>query len=206
MGGGSYRGDVETRARESEVRRAQGVNFGYVPPAKKPAERKVHELLNPYKVIRECLDNPDHPETTPIVVGMDVSESRGDDVETMYDKLPRLIGKIYERGLVPDPTISYCGIGDATCDRAPLQVGQFEAGNQLDAVLSEQMWLEKGGGGTGQESYELTAYFYAHKVVLNSINKRRKKGYFFFTADESPYPVVSKAEVELMEKTVGLKS
>lgn len=196
MGGGHYEGDVATRTRQAVSRRtASGQNFGYTPPANRGAERKVHDELNPKDKKRECLDNADHPLTTPIVIGMDITESRGDDVKVMFGKLPRLIGQIYGRGLVPDPTISYCAIGDATCDLAPLQVGQFEAGNKLDRILSELIWLEKGGGGTGQESYQLSAYYYARKVVADAF-KRGQKGYFFFTADESPYPLVSKTEVK----------
>ena len=196
MGDNRYEGDVAQRIQEAVTRRRSGgADFGFVPKADRPAERKVHDELNPKGKIRECCDNPTHPLVTPIVVGMDVTDSRGDDVETMFIKVPRLIGKTYSRALVPDPTISYCGIGDATCDLAPLQVGQFEAGNELDQVLSEFMWLEKGGGGTGQESYELAAYYYARKIKVDAF-KRGQKGYFFFTADESPYPLVKKSEVK----------
>jgi len=59
-----------------------------------------------------------------------------------------------------------------------LQVGQFEADMRLDDVLSK-IWLEEGGGGTGQESYELAAYFYAKKSILDCL-KRGDKGIFFF--------------------------
>ena len=196
MGGGYYKGDVAERTRELvQQRRTRGQDFGYRPRANTPSERKVHDELDPKNKIRECLDNPDHPNATPLAILMDITESRGDDVEIMFGKVPRLIGKTYERGLVSDPTISYCFVGDANSDLAPLQVGQFEAGNKLDRVLSELAWLEKGGGGTGQESYQLAAYFYAFKVVADAF-KHGRKGYCFITGDEAPYPTVGKAEVE----------
>jgi hypothetical protein len=74
-----------------------------------------------------------------------------------------------------------------------LQVGQFEADMRLDDVL-KRIWLEEGGGGTGQESYELAAYFYAKKSVLDC-NKRGGKGVFFFIGDEAPYEAVKADQV-----------
>ena len=39
------------------------------------------------------------------------------------------------KGYTENPGISFCAIGDAFADRAPLQVGQFEGDNRLDEVL-----------------------------------------------------------------------
>ena len=52
----------------------------------------------------------------------------------------------------------------------------------------------EGGGGTGQESYELAAYFYARRVSMTSLDKG-KKGFFFFLGDEGFYPQVDLAQV-----------
>ncbi len=121
----------------------------------------------------------------PIVVAMDVTRSRGNDSKLVYDKMPMLYGQILMQGYLEDPAISFAAIGDANGDRAPLQVCDFAAGTDLDRWLTK-IWLEEGGGGTGQESYELAAWFYARRSQLAG-----GKGYFFFTGDEGFYPVVS---------------
>ncbi|MBI2571488.1 MAG: hypothetical protein HYV63_31145 [Candidatus Schekmanbacteria bacterium] len=190
MGGGHYDGDVAERARSVETE-----HFGYSGVVAGSATRRVHPLLDVKGPrLRECRDSPEHPTSTPIVVAMDVTRSRGDDAKVVFAKLPMLIGQIIMRGYVPDPTISFAAIGDATADRAPIQVGQFESDNRLDEELSS-LWLEEGGGGTGQESYELTAYYYGRHTRLDATD-RGKKGFFFFLGDESFYPVVSAAQVK----------
>ena len=183
MGGGYYSQDV---AREARSTTTDAFTFrGYEQPAGAASHsRKVHPDLDPHGKVRECCN------TTPIVVALDVTRSRGDDSKLMYNKLPMFIGQIELKGYVKEPGISFAAIGDATVDKAPLQTGQFEADNRLDKVLSK-FWIEEGGGGTGQESYELAAYFYA-KTKLKVWNETGKKGYFFFVGDEGFYPEVDK--------------
>jgi hypothetical protein len=152
--------------------------------------------LNPKGKNRECADSPEHLKSTPIVVAMDVTRSRGDDIVVIYGKLPMFIGQIIMKNYVSDPVISFAAVGDASSgDKAPIQVGQFESDNRLDDILSK-IWLERGGGGTGQESYELTAYYYAKHSILDC-NKRGKKGYFFFIGDEGFYPAVAKDQIKV---------
>lgn len=187
MGGGAYDLDVAEEARSSNT---DVFSYrGYGATAEEATQRQtVHPDLNPFGKIRECM-NP-----TPIVVVMDVTRSRGDDSRIIYNKLPLLIGQIILKNYVPGPAISFAAIGDATAgDRAPLQVGQFEADNRLDDVLSK-IWLEEGGGGSGQESYELAAYFYARHSKLACLNDGRK-GFFFFLGDEGFYPQVSREQI-----------
>ena len=135
-----------------EARSSQSDAFAYsayrVTDSSGSQRRAVHPALSPQGTVRE-VNNP-----TPIVVALDVTRSRGDDTKVMYEKLPMFIGQIDLHGYVAGAGISFAAIGDATIDKAPLQVGQFEADNRLDEVL-EKFWLEEGGGGTGQESYEL---------------------------------------------------
>ena len=85
-------------------------------------------------------------------------------------------------------------IGDATCDRAPLQVGQFESDNRMDDDLS-RILLEGGGGGQKTESYELAMYFMARHTATDCYDKRGKRGYLFMIGDEMAYPRVKRAEV-----------
>lgn len=183
MGGGYYSQDVATELRSGT--RA----YTWSTPAAAATTRAVHEALNPFGKRREVNNE------TPIVVALDVTRSRGDDTKLVYDKLPVMMGLIELEGYVKNPGISFAAIGDADADRAPLQVGQFEADNRLDEAL-ERFWIEEGGGGTGQESYELCAYFYSRTNCVRLASGTGKKGYFFFVGDEGFYPTVSKRHVK----------
>jgi len=136
---------------------------------------------------------------TPIVVAMDVTSSRGDDSKILYDKLPMFFGQLLMQGYVEETALSFAAIGDATdSDQAPLQICDFAQGGDLDDWL-KKLWLEEGGGGSGQESYELTAFYYAHHCSL-ACNKSGKKGFFFFTGDEGYYPA---CKMEQVHKLIG---
>lgn len=187
MGGGVYSQDVARRSRSSN-RDAFAYSAYQTTSDSGASQRQVHPALDPNGKVREVNND------TPIVVALDVTRSRGDDTKLMYDKLPMLMGQIELKGYVTNPGISFAAIGDADADRAPLQVGQFEADNRLDEVLS-RMWIEEGGGGTGQESYELAAYFYARTNCVQLAKGTGKKGYFFFVGDEGFYPRVDKLHV-----------
>ncbi len=189
MGGGYYSQDVARRARSTSV---DHWNYDAHGPSAKKAKSKrrtgVHPKLNVKGKKRECV-NP-----TPIVVALDVTRSRGDDTKVVYEKLPEFLGQIEMRGYVQGAAISFAAIGDVNSDKAPIQIGQFEADNRLDEVLTK-VWIEEGGGGTGEESYELAAWYYATQTQLHCLEEGRK-GYFFFVGDECFYPQVSKAEVK----------
>jgi len=182
MGGGRYSLDIAREYRS-------GNNAAFQAPAGTQTPTGVHDALNPYGKRREVNN------ATPVVVALDVTRSRGDDTKLMYEKLPQLMGQIELKGYTVNPGISFCGIGDAFADRAPLQVGQFEGDNRLDEVL-QRMWIEEGGGGTGQESYELAAYFYSRTNCVQLAKGTGKKGYFFFVGDEGFYPTLDKTVVK----------
>ena len=61
-------------------------------------------------------------------------------------------GQIMMKGYLDDPSISFCAIGDHTCDYAPLQIAEFGQGKEIDQIISK-MYLEGGGGGGHIESY-----------------------------------------------------
>jgi hypothetical protein len=155
----------------------------------------VHATLDPRGCkFRESRDSDEHPKSTAIAVMFDVTGSMGEIPVTLQKKLPDLLGLLLRKGYVTDPQILFGAIGDATCDRVPLQIGQFESDNRMDENL-ENIFLEGGGGGQQTESYELAMYFIARHTEIDCWNKRGRKGYLFMIGDEMAYPSVKKREV-----------
>jgi hypothetical protein len=101
---------------------------------------------------------------------------------------------LIRRGYLDHPQILIGAIGDATCDAAPLQVGQFESGIEIEEDLG-RLYLEGGGGGHITESYELALYFMARHTAIDCHAKRSRRGYLFVIGDEIPYPNVKRKEV-----------
>jgi hypothetical protein len=157
--------------------------------------RTVHPDLDPFDVgRRESRDSGEHPRSLAIAVLFDVTGSMGGVPRALQKKLPKLLGLLKDGGYARDPQIMFGAIGDATCDRAPLQVGQFESDNRMDGDL-ERILLEGGGGGQKTESYELAMYFMARHTSTDCFEKRGKRGYLFMIGDEMPYPRVKPREV-----------
>jgi hypothetical protein len=154
----------------------------------------VHPDLDPRGVtLRESRDSGEHPRSLAIAVLFDVTGSMRDVPRRLQEKLPQLLGLLLRKGYADDPQIMFGAIGDATCDRAPLQVGQFESDNRMDDDLS-RILLEGGGGGQKTESYELAMYFMARHTMTDCYAKRGKRGYLFLIGDEMAYPRVKRAE------------
>ncbi len=145
------------------------------------------DALNPAKVVlRESRDSADNPNSTPIIVALDVTGSMGMIADAIArDGLNRLFTEIYDRQPVPDPHIAFMGVGDVVYDRAPLQVSQFEADIRIADQLTK-LWLERGGGGNRCESYNIPWYFAAMKTATDAFEKRGRKGYLFTVGDEEP--------------------
>jgi hypothetical protein len=155
----------------------------------------VHDDLNPFGVaVRESRDSDDHPESLALAVLFDVTGSMGHVPRTLQSKLPGLLGLLMRKGYVEHPQILFGAVGDATCDRAPLQIGQFESDNRMDDDLGKIL-LEGGGGGQMTESYELAMYFMARHTALDCLDKRGRRGYLFLIGDELAYPKVKRREV-----------
>ena len=155
----------------------------------------VHPSLDPNGVtVRESRDCDEHPRSLAIAVLFDVTGSMLEVPRQLQQKLPQLLGLVLRKGYADDPQILFGAIGDATCDRAPLQVGQFESDNRMDDDLS-RILLEGGGGGQKTESYELAMYFMARHTATDCYAKRGKRGYLFLIGDEMAYPRVKRAEV-----------
>lgn len=190
MGSGVWSTDVYDAA--ARYRAATGASaFAY----SESGARKVHPALGPFGVgMRESRDSGEHPRSLAIAVLFDVTGSMRRVPRVLQQKLPQLLGLFQRKGYVADPQIMFGAIGDATCDRAPLQVGQFESDNRMDDDLG-RILLEGGGGGQMTESYELAMYFMARHTSIDCFEKRGRRGYLFLIGDEMPYPVVKPAEV-----------
>ncbi|MEV5571305.1 hypothetical protein AB0L06_14740 [Spirillospora sp. NPDC052269] len=155
----------------------------------------VHADLDPKNVaLRESRDSDEHPESLAISVLFDVTGSMGTVPRTLQTRLPDLLGLLLRKGYVANPQIMFGAIGDAHCDRAPLQIGQFESDNRMDDDLGKFL-LEGGGGGQMKESYELAMYFMARHTAIDCYEKRGRRGYLFMIGDELAYPSARKEQV-----------
>jgi hypothetical protein len=134
--------------------------------------------------LRESRDSVDNPRSTAIIVALDVTGSMGILADQMVRSgLGVLFTSILDKKPVPDPHIMFMAIGDAHCDRAPLQVSQFEADNRIVEQLAD-IYIEKGGGGNCSESYNLPWYFAAAHTDIDCHKVRGKKGFLFTVGDE----------------------
>jgi hypothetical protein len=162
-------------------------------------QRDCHVLMNPRDLkVRESKDSADHPNSLGVVFALDVTGSMGDIPELLARKeLPTFMKLLTACG-IPDPQLLFMAIGDANSDNASLQVGQFESTAELMDQWLTRSYLEGGGGGSGEESYELAFYILAQHTDLDCWTKRKKRGYLFMTGDELPYNVVSRYQIEAL--------
>lgn len=142
--------------------------------------------LNPLHIkVRESRDSKANPNSTPIILALDVTGSMGEIAgDLAREGLGKLIEGILDRKPVTDPHIMVMGVGDVSAgDRAPLQASQFEADIKIAKQL-KQIYLEGGGGRLGEgESYTLPWYFAAKKTEIDCVNHGRK-GILFTFGDE----------------------
>ena len=158
---------------------------------------KCHPLMDPKGVrLRESRDCADHPQSLGIVFALDVTGSMGTIPRLMATQQLPTFMKILMDCQIHDPQLLFMAIGDAISDNAPLQVGQFESTAELMDQWLTWSYLEGGGGGSGEESYELGLYFLAMHSEMDCMVKRKKRGYLFMTGDEKPYPSLSRHIVE----------
>lgn len=152
--------------------------------------------MEPYGITyRESCDSEEHPNSTPIILGLDVTGSMGSVLETVSKKLNTLIMEIYDREPVKDPQIMIMAFGDVECDKHPLQVSQFESDIRIAKQLND-VYFERGGGGNAGESYTLPWYFAARHTKIDSFDKRGKKGFLFTIGDEPYLTNISQAAIK----------
>ncbi len=148
-------------------------------------ERKIHDSMKPQGVTkREACDSEAHPNTVAVIVGLDFTGSMLKiPHELVKDGLPTLMSNLIQHG-TKDAAVLFLGLGDHECDRAPLQVSQFESGDaELDMWLTRS-YIEGNGGGNAGESYLLAWYFAAFHTEIDCFKKRGQKGFLFTIGDE----------------------
>lgn len=156
---------------------------------------ETHKDLDPKGITRESRDSDNFPNSNAIGVIFDVTGSMGTIPEALQLKLPNLLGMLTRKGYIEDPAICFGAIGDALSDKAPIQIGQFESGNEMEDDLSK-IFIEGYGGGNTRESYDLAMYFFAYHTKIDCWEKRGDKGYLFTIGDENYYDVVRKTWIK----------
>ena len=144
---------------------------------------------------RESMDNPDSPESTPVIIGFDVTASMGYLAkEIATNALNNMITRILENKAVKDPQVLCSAIGDVKSDNYPLQVTQFESDIRMVRQLMS-LCLEGGGGGNGGESYNLLWYFASRHTKTDCWEKRHGKGIIFSIGDDKCHADLSTDEI-----------
>lgn len=166
-------------------------------------QRNINDAMSPYGVdVRESCDSDEHPNSVPIIIGLDETGSMGSIPHSLIrEGFPNIMGSIIQKG-VKDPQVLFLGIGDHECDNSPLQVSQFESNDDLLDKWLETVYLEGGGGGNYGESYMLSWYFAAKHTRIDSFDKRNQKGFLFTIGDE---PVLKTLPDYVIKNLMGTK-
>ena len=160
-------------------------------------QRDINSAMNPYGVkMRESKDSTEHPNSLAIILALDVTGSMGSVPHFLVKNgLPNIMDSIIKNG-IKDPQVLFLGIGDHECDEAPLQVGQFESGDELLDKWLTDIYIEGGGGANDGESYLLAWYFAGYHTTIDCFERRNKKGFLFTIGDEPVLKKISKRRIQ----------
>lgn len=128
---------------------------------------------------------------SPLVILCDVTGSMGDWPAVMFSKLPYMDNECKEY-LGEDFELSFGAVGDAHSDNYPIQVRPFAKGRDMESEL-KKLVIEGGGGGQCQESYELTALYYARNAEMPNA----KRPIMIIIGDEGYYEQVIKKHASM---------
>ena len=188
MGHGSYTASDWNKLRSSfsaEKKAEQIFRAGSPQPARATLQN----------VFREARDNEDSPQSTPVIIGLDVTASMGYLAEELaLHSLNRAIMYLYEHKPISCPQVLCCAIGDSKTDRFPFQITQFESDIRIIRQLTE-LYLEGGGGGNDGESYHLAWYFAANRTKTDCFEKRHQKGHLITIGDDRCHPILTRNEI-----------
>ena len=200
MGGGVWSKGTYDSVTSRKV--ATGTSFAYTATSMR---RGVYEAHDDLKVLdsdgkpftRESRDSDEHPESTPIVIGFDVTGSMGENPAILQRELKGLFGMLIRKDVVSDPQVAIGAYGDTHCDRVPVQLSQFESDNRIDDNL-DNVFVEGCGGGNHGETSTALAWFVASHVVTDAWERRGKRGYLFLIGDECALTVTGSQAREFL--------
>lgn len=135
--------------------------------------------------IRECVNNEEHPNTIPIILGLDVTGSMGDTCKECAEALGVIMTSLYKK--YKDIEFCIMGIGDLAYDSAPVQMSQFESDVRIAESL-DKVYMEHGGGGNDYESYTAAWYMGLKRTKLDAVEKQGRKGIIITMGDEKLNP------------------
>lgn len=154
-------------------------------------QSKLDPSLDPKNfLIRECVNSEEHPNTIPIIIGLDVTGSMGSSCKETAEALGVIMENLYKK--YKDIEFCIMGIGDLAYDHAPVQMSQFESDVRI-AESIDKIFMEHGGGGNSFESYTVAWYMGLKRTSLDAITKQGRKGIIITMGDEelNPYLPVS---------------
>lgn len=138
-------------------------------------------IINPSKRIRSESKNP-------LIIAVDVTGSMASWPFEIFDRLPLLYNTLAQYR--EDLAICFAAIGDASCDRWPLQVTTFARGFDLEQLLGSL--YGEGGGGDAPESYGLFAHWVNTHV---EIPHAEETPFLIVFGDITMHPKVPKEQV-----------
>lgn len=158
--------------------------------------------LNPIRMrtpddqrLRESCISGSRNNLLPVIIGFDVTGSMGEIPHRLIQgPLGAIFGKLGEHPQIDNVQLMFAGVGDSKTDKAPIQVTQFESSNVIYDQLT-QIYLERGGGGNGGESYHLLWYIAAFHTRLESFEKNGQKGVIFTMGDDGCHGVLTRDEI-----------
>lgn len=198
MGYGRWETDTYTSSKA--LRSSKGIaDFAYSDKAKNDTSVPVSPNLDPLRINKkpfkklESRDSVDHPESNAIFVSFDCTGSNLTRAVEAQKKLPNLMDLLEK--YIADPQVLVAANDDYKFEaNRSIQISDYESDNKIDEHIRSVI-LTGNGGGNFQESYDLILYAAARKTIIDCMEKRKKKGYFFMYADEPIPEKVDKNQV-----------
>ena len=199
MGSGRWTSDSFTSYSSSQGRTVSKDGFVNVSKENAFKQTTVHKTLDSRNIaVRECCNSAEHPNTIPIILALDVTGSMSTACDRTLSSLGVIITNLYKK--YKDIEFCIMGIGDVNArDRHPIQMGQFESDIRIAKDL-DRLYLEKGGGGNGYETYTTAWFMGTYKTKLDCWDQGRK-GIIITMGDEpcNPYLDADRLKPQILQ-------